>query len=629
MIRLKSTLNHAPSFFILPLLLLGGCGAEEQPKIGPLTGAVPRFESFPEPIMVQETEPLVLRPILSNPDEVYGKLNFKLMGGTLPQGCQFDETTGEVNWTPDEIQGPGQYQLRFACTPALEPTQVTEYALLLEVGETNQPPELTAPLEATLAAGDILELPIALSDADFPANQLSLELTSGPEKASVDAIRKVLYWEIPADWQESQVEITVTARDDGTPPLSTSQTLAVTVTDIAPAPTEGTESGNSHERIPEVAIDLPSLPRPKDAIVTTPLEISFDPPLVENDVRLSIMLPHDLRALLKPRYLDDQPDRLALLLTDPFEAEEVEGNLQDGIVATCELINSQFVWTWALTKDLDARGYQNNIRNGVLVVESNGAPPRLVALQKMVTVPAPTVESMLNDDKLQATLLRHERIKKNIPFASLDSSVVVDNWSTSLDSQINGFALQLFHPKLTQQVNTGTRVSAMQFTEFGFRVLPEATEISISLDAKPSPTDLFQSRTAARNALKKKQTNYRNWSKKLQGAQNKLSTANALPARNDFERKDKQTRVNQATFLIRQAEKELAVLAVEIPADENLVAKMEQACDAIVAQLEPLRNCIVTGEFSRLIDDVRVPVIKLVPVAVDSAVVAEGDVIPE
>ncbi len=618
MITLEAMSKLGTFFGAAVFVLLTGCGAGESRDVAGETVPVPEIELPSGPIKAQEGSALLFRPIIANQDQIPGSLRFQSTGGELPSGCQLDAASGELQWTPDEIQGPGQYGLQFSCSSESDPTQVSEYSLILDVAETNVPPQLNAPLEATLAAGSTLEQSIALSDADFPANQISLELKSGPKGVVVDGIRKLLYWEIPADWQEPHVEITLTARDNGTPPLTTSHTLAVIVTEIVAPPAPDAGSDGSNDRIPEVAVDLPTLPRPGEPVESTTLEVDFDPPLVAGDVRLSLMLPHDLRPLLKMRYLDDQDGRLAMMLTNPFEADEVEGNLSDGNVATCELIDSRLVWTWAMTKDLTARGYQNNLRNGVLVVESkSGATPRLVALQNVVEVPAPTLESMLNNDKLQATLIRHERIKKSIPLVGQECSAVVGKWSTNLESQVEGFSLQLYSPKLTQRVNTGTRVSAMQFTEFGFRVLPEAREVSISLDAKPSPTDLFQSRDAARNSLKKRRDSYRKWSGKLNAGQSNLRAANRINARNEFERTNKQTKINQANVLIKNAEEQLARLSVEIPADENLVAKMEKECDAVVAQLEPLRTCVVTGELSRRIDDVRVPVIRLVPVPLD------------
>lgn len=569
---------------------------------------------------MEEGELFTFRPRVALQGGAEADLAFRVGRGELPDGCVLDASTGELRWTPAETQGPGSYQLGFVCTPSDNPDAAEEYELTLKVLETNTVPSFEAPSELTVAAGAILEQRLTIVDTDFPANRLHLELTSGPDGAVVDAVGKLVYWEVPADWQQPQVEFTFACRDDGAPAQKATHTLLVTVTDIVKAVPVVAREPKTTDRLTEVAVELPPLPRPGEPVEATPLDFKLDPPAAAGDTRLSLMLPDGLRGLLKMRYLDDLDHRLAILLTDPFEADEVQGNLQDGIVATCELTGDGFRWTWAMTKDLTARGYQNNIRHGVLVVESKqGGPPRLVALQKSIDVPAPTIAQLLGDEELQARLVRRDRVKKVVPLEGFECTADNGNWQVDLDSHIDGFSLFLVNQELTRRVNARVPQGGMQFSEFGFRILPIPTEITIGLAAKPSPAETYQKMRGARKSLIRKQSDARRWTQKLATANAQLSSARRMKAKTPTQVAAKNTKINQATRAITQAQTRLNKLSVEIPADRNLVATMEAEWKAIVAQLKPVQDCTVSGELWRRIGDVRVPVLRLVPVDVDIA----------
>ncbi|MCA9110464.1 MAG: hypothetical protein KDA52_10975, partial [Planctomycetaceae bacterium] len=616
---------------VVILGFVSGCGGSPPPAavVKPPT---PQIQPLDGPVLFEEGISKRFEPVIANRDEINGGLRFELLQGELPDKCEFDQSSGALEWTPDEFQGSSHHNLRFSCALEDDPTVAAEYAVELEIQEVNLPPKLVIPGEITISAGSILEQPVRPSDDDdFPVNQITLSLDSGPQGASIDAVRKLVYWEIPADWQQPQVEFVVSARDDGVPPLTTTQQFVVSIKDIVPPKPENAEE--SRFRVPEYAVDLPPLPqvplgKQADPIESTTLELRFDPPLDATDVRVSLMLPHELRADLKTRYPDEHDEsHLAILLTESFEAEKVAGNLTDNIVATCRLTDSILNWTWALTKDLDARGYQNNVRSGVLVIGSkSGKEPRLVALQSMKEVLAPTLESILNSEKLLVRLTACDRVKKSIPFVGLGCQANNGTWTTELEAQIDGFALHLFSAELTNQVNRGARVNHMEFAEFHFRVLPKPKEISIGLDADPSPADVKEKFDSARNLLQRHLGDLRERETKLNGARAELASANKVQPRNEIEQIAKTRRINRANSRIQDLSKQVADLNAKIPGDENNLKVKQAEWDAIVAQLEPFRTCLVTGELHRQIgDDVRIPVYRLVAVADDPAVDAQQE----
>lgn len=234
------------------LLSVVGCqnAADSDRDVSAANSSMLKVRTPHRPIKIAEGALLSYRPRVFNWDALEGTVAFEVAGGELPEGCVLDEATGEVVWTPTETQGPGTYNLEFACRSNDEPENTTAYQVELQVVEANVAPRLDAPVDVSAAAGSTLEHLLGLADDDFPGNRVSLELTAGPAGAGVDEIGKLVYWEIPADWQQPRAEITVTAHDDGVPPLSTSRTFVVTVTDIATPEPERDMPSDATERVP-------------------------------------------------------------------------------------------------------------------------------------------------------------------------------------------------------------------------------------------------------------------------------------------------------------------------------------------------------------------------------------------
>ncbi|MCA9026168.1 MAG: hypothetical protein KDA86_13250 [Planctomycetaceae bacterium] len=610
--------------------LVSGCGGSPPPAavVKPPT---PQIQPLDGPVVFEEGILKRLEPVIANRDEINGGLRFELRDGELPKDCKFDQTTGVLEWTPDEFQGSSHHNLQFSCALEDDPTLATEYAVEFEVKEINSPPKLAPPEEITISAGSILEQPLRPADDDFPVNQITLSLESGPQGASIDSVRKLVYWEIPADWQKPQVEFVVSARDDGVPPLTTTQQFVVSITDIVPPKPENTEE--SRFRVPPYAVDLPPLPRKPlgkqaEPIESTTLELEFDPPLDAADVSLSLMLPDELRADLKTRYPDEHDaSHLAILLTEPFEAEDVPGNLTDQIVATCKLVDSKLVWTWALiNKPKEARGFQNNLRSGVLVIGSkSGNEERLVALQAVQDLAVPTLEAMLGSDGLKKIIHKTDRVTKSIPFIGRDCQAVNRTWTTRLESHIDGFALNLFSPILTQEINSGTNLDSTKFAEFNFRVIQIDNDITIGLDANPSPDDVWKKLKAAIKLVKDDWDNHARLKEKLKREENELKSAQNMLPQNEGEKLKKEARMSGAKNRINALTLELKKLEAKIPGDERNRDVKQAEWKAMEAQFQPFFNCIVTGELHREIEDVRIPVYRLVAVADDLGVDAQQE----
>jgi hypothetical protein len=106
-------------------------------------------------------------------------------------------------------------------------------SLTITVNEVNQAPVLAAIANQSVAVGQTLTFTASGTDADIPANTLTYSLTGAPTGATINASTGAFSW-TPASGQEGSYSFGVRVTDNGTPALSASQTVNVTVTTVPP-----------------------------------------------------------------------------------------------------------------------------------------------------------------------------------------------------------------------------------------------------------------------------------------------------------------------------------------------------------------------------------------------------------
>ncbi len=101
----------------------------------------------------------------------------------------------------------------------------------------NTPPALAAIGNKTVSEGSLLTFKASASDADVPAQILTYSLGAGaPAGASINPSTGVFTW-TPAEAQGPNTSlITIRVTDNGSPALSASETIAITVTEVNTAP---------------------------------------------------------------------------------------------------------------------------------------------------------------------------------------------------------------------------------------------------------------------------------------------------------------------------------------------------------------------------------------------------------
>jgi beta-glucanase (GH16 family) len=143
------------------------------------------------------------------------QLSFSL--ANAPAGAAIDPVTGAFTWTP---AAPGSYTFTVQVTDNSSPPLSAQQTVTVTV---NAPPVLDPISNKAVALGTALTFTAHASDPD--GDQLLFALANAPAGAAIDAVG-VFTWTPTAP---GSYTFTVEATDNGSPPLSTQQTVTVTV----------------------------------------------------------------------------------------------------------------------------------------------------------------------------------------------------------------------------------------------------------------------------------------------------------------------------------------------------------------------------------------------------------------
>ena len=157
-------------------------------------------------------------------------LTFSL-GAGAPVGASI--TSGGVfTWTPSENQGPSVFSVTVIVSDG---SLMDSETIAATVDETNKAPVLAVPGDQSVNEGSLLTFPVSSSDPDIPANGLTLNSTGLPAWASFPAATgtgsatSTFSW-TPASGQAGTYNVTFTATDNGTTPLSDTRIISIIVT---------------------------------------------------------------------------------------------------------------------------------------------------------------------------------------------------------------------------------------------------------------------------------------------------------------------------------------------------------------------------------------------------------------
>lgn len=597
------------------VLCTGGCGSEPPP--GPVVQqefVLPEV-LVPSSFTAPEQQEFHFRPSFRAPDgSTVGsspvKLEFKA-AAPLPEGAVLDPHSGEIRWTPTELQGPVTKRVKLQYSSVQPEKKEGTFEFDIVVTEENSPPVLHVPGQVDGAAGHLLEVDLEVSDADFPSNQLKAEIQAADTTGmSIDLTSRKFRWEVPANWKQAQTVVTLVISDNGQQPHSVKRTVRLQIEPAKEAgPVQPVRQPAQSKRRPDIYVALPDLPRKAEEVGAAAVRLKgFTPPVSpgEKPLTLSLVMPDDLNQKLNVSYPQDGRGSLHIRSTEPFDAEGGASGqvLPPLVLAGCYLEGDSLVWTWALTKDSDVRGLQNNLRQCVLSVDAaSGKSLWLAALQPVQSVEAPTVGSLLNDRDLRSRLYRRDSVSVLTPLDESEFSLKVEfGRSQTCQTVVDGNTLEVTASGLS---------AAPGIQQLKFSILSLSGEVAVRLGTEPSIEAVSKAASASANILSGTRNSARQASRKLARANASYNGASRMTVRNRGDQivKDGQMRraaAEQAKWFARLQEHQS-----KLPTLEEAAGISARELQELRSRLEPLKELRLTGELRRTIGDIELTVARL------------------
>ena len=175
---------------------------------------------------VNELATLAFTATATDADLPANTLTFSLDAGN-PAGSTINGSTGAFSWTPLEVQGPNVYSINVRVTDNGSPSMTDFETISVTVNEVNQAPVLASIGNKAGTVGVALTFTATATDADIPANTLAFSLDTGaPAGAAINAGTGAFSWTPAA---AGSFPVTVRVTDNGTPALSASELITITV----------------------------------------------------------------------------------------------------------------------------------------------------------------------------------------------------------------------------------------------------------------------------------------------------------------------------------------------------------------------------------------------------------------
>ena len=147
-----------------------------------------------------------------------------------PPGATIDSTTGEIQWTPTELDGPGNFVFVVRATERSGGLLSEARSFGVAVAESNTAPVL-APIQDVIAKdGTLVQFAVTASDTDLPGQTLTYSIVSGgPAGASLDPASGMFSWVVPDDTLPSTNVVTIAVVDNGPGNLQDSRSFKLVV----------------------------------------------------------------------------------------------------------------------------------------------------------------------------------------------------------------------------------------------------------------------------------------------------------------------------------------------------------------------------------------------------------------
>ena len=158
------------------------------------------------------------------------------LGANAPSGAAIDPVSGIFTWTPTEAQGPSTNLVTVFVRDNGSPVLTNSQTITIVITEVNLAPVLGSIGNKSVGEGNLLTFTATATDADLPAQQFTYSLLNPPPGAVINASSGVFTW-TPSETQGPGVySLTVRVTDNGSPALSASEVISITVSEVNVAP---------------------------------------------------------------------------------------------------------------------------------------------------------------------------------------------------------------------------------------------------------------------------------------------------------------------------------------------------------------------------------------------------------
>jgi hypothetical protein len=148
----------------------------------------------------------------------------------LPAGATFVEDTGTFNWVPEHGQAGNYLHVLFTATDNGTPPMSTSESIVITVNNVNRPPVLDPIGDKTIEEGRTLVIVLTASDPDNDA--LTFSASNLPDGAIFDPNTQTFFWPTTYDQSGNYPNVRFTVVDDGTPLVSVSEAITITVGNV-------------------------------------------------------------------------------------------------------------------------------------------------------------------------------------------------------------------------------------------------------------------------------------------------------------------------------------------------------------------------------------------------------------
>ncbi|MEL7496446.1 MAG: putative Ig domain-containing protein [Planctomycetota bacterium] len=174
---------------------------------------------------IPETDTLSIQAVATDNDQPPQTLTYSLTAA--PDSATINATTGLIQWSPLEADGPGEYTFTVEVSDGAGGTDT--HSFQVQVSEVNLPPVLESIANQTVRQGNTVSFTATATDADVPANELTYGLSGNvPTGASINPTTGVFSWATTAANNPGQYDINVTVSDGSASDMTT---VSVTLTE--------------------------------------------------------------------------------------------------------------------------------------------------------------------------------------------------------------------------------------------------------------------------------------------------------------------------------------------------------------------------------------------------------------